>query len=315
MKWKIAVWLIIFAQVFSLLPLAKSKDTNLLLDSYRNMRFWDIEVDKCFFKQVTNVSCVSASVQMVLKYLDFSPLPNQSQLAIEMHTDINHTTYWKYAYIPLKNRGFLGYYNHSLSDDFSVALSYLKGNFSQNFPVIVNTWYDEHAKSEGRYTHARVITGYDSEGIFFHDPWSGPNMFLNYSVFSSLWKTDLGFWAFIIKAEPKFDLIVEAKDLFGLPISGVVFVLEGEVNKIEVATDSNGVSRFSNLTIANYALNYNWRLQSETSPISLTKTTTVSFIFLLSDLTIIGIAAIVVMIIVVVFIIWTRRRSVYWIFS
>lgn len=140
-------------------------------------------------------------------------------------------------------------------------------------------------------------------------------MFLNYSVFSSLWKTDLGFWAFIIKAEPKFDLIVEAKDLFGLPISGVVFVLEGEVNKIEVATDSNGVSRFSNLTIANYALNYNWRLQSETSPISLTKTTTVSFIFLLSDLTIIGIAAIVVMIIVVVFIIWTRRRSVYWIFS
>ena len=169
---------------------------------------------RCFFPQETSNSCVPASIQMVLRYLDYSPLPNQTQLATEMHTDIKHTTEWRFTYIPFKNRSFSEYYNQSLSSYFSIALSHLKGNISQNFPAIVKTWYDEQAKAEGKVTHARVVTGYNSTGIFLHDPWDEPNEFLNYSTFSSLWKTNSGYWAFIVKQEPKFDLIVEVKDWF-----------------------------------------------------------------------------------------------------
>lgn len=253
------------------------------------MGFWDIEVGRCFFYQETSNSCVSASIQIVLKYLDFSPLPNQTQLATEMHTDINHTTKWKYTYIPFQNRSFSEYYNQSLSNDFNRALVSLKGNVSQNFPVIVNAWYDEQAKLEGKITHASVVTGYNLTGIFVHDPWYGPNRFLNYSAFSSLWETGSEYWAFIVRREPKFDLIVGITDWFGNPISGVNVTLGGETNRTEV-TDMNGTVEFSNLTIANYVLGYSWRFQWEEDRITLTKRTTLGYNVFLSDLMIFVIA-------------------------
>ena len=58
----------------------------------------------------------------------------------------------------------------------------------------VKTWYDDEEKAEGKVTHARAITGYNSTGIFFHDPWDGPNIFWNYSPFSTLWDTDSEYW-------------------------------------------------------------------------------------------------------------------------
>jgi hypothetical protein len=308
MRWKTAASFILFMQVFSLFFLVKAQDTDILFDSYLNLRFWDIEIGECFFHQETSNSCVSASIQMVLKYFDFSPLPNQTQLAAEMYTDINRTTEWRYAYIPFKSRGFLEYYNQSLSNDFNNALNNLKGNVSQNFPVIVNTWYDEHAKFQGKVTHARVVTGYNLTGIFFHDPWDGPNRFLNYSAFSSLWNTDFGYWAFIVKLEPKFDLIVEVKDYFSTPIPEVTLILEDKITRIEI-TNLNGTAKFSNLTIANYVLSYDWRFQSQKYDITLTKTTNVSFSLFLSNPTIFLIAITALLIFAAV-IVWILKKRV-----
>jgi hypothetical protein len=296
-------------QVFSLFSFVKVQDTGILLNSYLNLRFWDIEIGECFFRQETSNSCVSASIQMVLKYFDFSPLPNQTQLAEEMYADINRTVEWQYAYIPFKNRGFFEYYNQSLSNDFNDALNNLKGNVSQNFPVIINTWYDENLKSQGKITHARVVTGYNLTGIFFHDPWDGPNRFLNYSVFSSLWRTNLGYWAFIVKREPKFDLVVEVRDYFSTPIRGVTLILKGKIDRIEI-TNLNGTAKFSNLTIANYVLSYDWRFQSQKCDITLTKTKNVSFSLFLSDQTI-SLTAITTIFIFALVIVWFLKKRTY----
>lgn len=303
MKWKTAVLLILFVQLFSLFPFAERQDTLSLSDEYLNLRFWDTEVDRCFFYQETRNSCVPASVQMVLEYLDYSPLPNQTVLATEMHTDVNHPTKWRYVYITFEKRNF-SEYSQSLSDDFGVALSNLKGNISRNFPAIVNTWYDEQAKLEGEISHARVVTGYNSTGIFVHDPWDGPNRFLNYSVFSSLWKTSSGYWAFILRQEPEFDLIVEVKDWFRTPIPDVEFILTDELNRTEV-TNSNGTAEFSNLTIADYVLSYDWRFQSEECNVVLTRTTKVSYTFFLSNQTIF---VIVMACFVALLIIWILKK-------
>jgi hypothetical protein len=261
-------------------------------NGYYNMRFWDAETSRCFRFQETTNSCVSASIQMVLRYLDYSPLPNQTQLAIEMHTDINHTTAWKYVYLPFKNRGFSKYLNQSLSGNFNQALFSLKGNLSHNFPVIIKTWYNEDAKSKGSITHARVATGYNSTGIFFHDPLSRPNEFLNYSEFSNLWKTDSGFWAFIVMKEPKFDITVKVRDPFGTPIQGVPLFLT-EVDYTQV-TDSNGTAKFSNLSIANYTLSYDWRFQSGKCSIALTYAKKIEFPLYLSNEMILSLVAILV---------------------
>jgi predicted double-glycine peptidase len=279
-----ALFIVLLMQFSSAMTIANSQIPDPSSEVYLNMRFWDVETDRCFRFQETTNSCVSASVQMILTYLDYSPLPNQSQVTSEMHTDINHTTEWRYIYLPFKDRGFSEYLNQSLSRDFNQALSYLKGNLSRNFPVIINTWYDENAKSKGDITHARVVTGYNSTGVFFHDPWSGPNQFLNNSEFSNLWRTDSGFWAFIITREPKFSITVEIRDLFGNPIQGVQLFLE-EADYTQV-TDSNGIAEFSSLPIDNYTLSYSWRLQSGKHTVALTHPKKIGFRLYLSNLTI-----------------------------
>lgn len=299
MKLATATSLIFVTQILMCTFFVHVRVTCIFSDEYKNMRFWDASMGGCFFSQETTNSCVPASVQMVLKYLDFSPLPNQTQLATEMNTDINHTTEWRYVYIPFEKRGFFKYHNQSLSNDFNRALANLKGNVSANFPAILKIWYNIQAKSEGKVTHAVVVTGYNSSGIFVHDPWHQPNRFLNYSAFSSLWETGSGYWAFIVEAKPRFDLIVKVQDCFGNVVSGVQFTLSGEKNQTSV-TDSNGIAKFANLTMGNYVLSYQWRFQSEKYNIALTKMLQVNCRLLLSNQTIVLMVMLFLIIVIVV---------------
>jgi hypothetical protein len=212
---------------------------------------------------------------MVLEYLDFSPLPTQTQLANEMNTDINSTTKWKFTYLPFRSRGYIDYYNETFSEDFSKALDFLKGNLSQNFPVILKTWYNETWKTKN-ITHGRVVTGYNSTGIFFHDPSDGlQNGYMNYSTLSSLWD-DEGYWAFIVKQEPKFDLVINVKDWLGKPVPDIELTLKSGINRIEI-TNANGNADFSSLTIGNYTLSYDWRFQSLEEDIVFTKPITKNY--------------------------------------
>jgi len=167
--------------------------------TYKIPNFWDEEKVYCFAYQATNVSCVPASVQMVLMAYDVTPLLTQEELAMEMQTDLNHTTEWIFTHIPFDRLNFTEYINQSLSQDPDQALAYLKGNVSLNFPVIVDTWYNQACRESGKMTHARVITGYNETGIFYHDPSDGPNMYMGNVKFAELWSTDRGFWAFIIE--------------------------------------------------------------------------------------------------------------------
>jgi len=305
MKMRIVFLTILLLQFLVGFKTTSSLAVNVNSDTYMNMRIWNVETGRCFFFQQTTNSCVSASVQMVLKYLDYSPLPNQTELAIEMRTDINHTTEWKYTYIPFQNRGFSEYFNQSLSD-FQEALFCLKGNLSQNYPIIIDTWLDENAKSAGSITHARVVTGYNLTGIFFNDPWSGPNEFLNYSEFSSLWNVDGEFWALIIEREPKFDISVGVKDWFGNPIQGVQLLLDDGSNFTEV-TDSRGIAQFSNLSISNYTLSYNWRFQSGRCNVALVDTKDVDVSLCLSNETILLVVVILASVTVAIVAIGRKR--------
>jgi len=181
--------------------------------TYKVPNFWDEGKGYCFAFQVTNVSCIAACVQMVLESYNVTPLPTQEELAIEMKTDLNHTTDWNFIHIPFDRRNFTEYINQSLSQDADQALANLKGNVSMNFPVIVDMWHDRTFKQNGNMTHARVITGYNETGIFYHDPSDGPNRYMGNVKFAELWSTDKGFWAFIVEKETA--PITEGKDFWG----------------------------------------------------------------------------------------------------
>jgi hypothetical protein len=109
--------------------------------TYKVPNFWDEEKGYCFAFQVTNVSCVLASVQMVLTSYDVTPLPTQEELAIEMQTDLNHTTEWNFIHTPFDRRNFTEYINQSLSQDADQALADLKKKcfyeFSSNCGYLV----------------------------------------------------------------------------------------------------------------------------------------------------------------------------------
>jgi hypothetical protein len=175
--------------------------------------FWDEEKGYCFISQETDVSCVEASIQMVLKSYNVTPLPTQEEIATEMQTDLNHTTQWNLTYIPFDRQNFTEYINESLSQDADQALAFLKGNVSMNFPVIVDTWYDQANKDSRNMTHARVVTGYNETGIFYHDPIDGPDLYMGNVKFAGLWSTDRGFWAFIVENATAPPVQTSGKDL------------------------------------------------------------------------------------------------------
>jgi len=216
---------------------------------------------------------------MVLKYLGAANLPTQSDLAIEMNTSIYNYTYYTYMHIPFVKRGFEEYLSAFLSKDFERALSNLKGNVSKGFPVIILTWYDATHKTG----HYRVVTGYNSSGIFVHDPMIGPNVFFNNTVFEDLWYYSC-FWALIILKQPHFDLIVKIRDLFGFPVSDARVTIANGKEMIST-TNQNGTVAFSGLPLGTYRLEYQHKFGSGEDIITLTKTTVIEYEVTLSDLT------------------------------
>lgn len=242
--------------------LAQCADSVAYSEEYKNPRFWDKSINYCFIKQETTNSCGPASVQMVLKYLDISPLPTQSILANEMNTTIHNYTKSSYMHIPFKKRGFK-YYNCTFIS-FNLALSNLKGNISKNFPIIILTWYGLSHK----IGHFRVVTGYNSSGIFVHDPWDGPNKFLNNSTLEDLWNYS-NFWSITVLEQPYFNLSVRIIDILNFPIRNLTVTLTNDVN-ISMLTDSNGIVIFKRLPIGNYKLRYGYYFESKMETLILT---------------------------------------------
>lgn len=196
-KTKLAILPILLLSIFLLVKMTYAEWQ--YPQTHKIPSFWDETKGYCFASQETNVSCVEASVQMVLKSYNVTLVPTQEELAIEMNTSLNRTTEWKFTHFPFDKQNFTEYINQSLSLDADQALAYLKGNVSMNFPAIVDTWYNQTYKQGGNVTHARVVTGYNETGVFYHDPSYGPNKYMGNVKFAELWSTDKGFWAFIVE--------------------------------------------------------------------------------------------------------------------
>jgi ABC-type bacteriocin/lantibiotic exporter with double-glycine peptidase domain len=167
-------------------------------DSYQIPKFWDESINYVYFQQVTNNACGPACVQMVLGFFNVTPLPDQVTLASEMNTTVYESTYTSYVSKPfiIRNIGII--FDGDLSDNFSDALLQLEGNVSLNRPAILLMWYD----SSNQTGHYRVVTGYNQNGLFFHDPDTvngGPNVFFNNALVEKLW-TSYDHWALILKS-------------------------------------------------------------------------------------------------------------------
>jgi hypothetical protein len=135
---------------------------------------------------------------------------------------------------------------------------------------------------------------------WYNPPYKGPGVFINNSLFSSLWKTDIGYWAFIIEHEPKFNISIRVTDVLGLPIANAEVTLTSEVELIRV-TDLDGIAEFSDLSLNEYKLSVGWRIETIEDYVTLSNNTTRYYSFFFSDPVILVIIAIAIVLIIIAY--------------
>jgi len=153
-----------------------------------------ISVD--YQSQETGYYCGPACVQMALSYLSDSS-PSQSQLASEMQTI--QVTYTDKMRIPFDSRGFTSVYEEIMNVDG------LKTHNSNGNLVIILIYFS----TAHQYQHYVLVVGYDSDGIYVHDPWpiewqqpagrtTGANASISNSLLADLWNCNPPYWGLVV---------------------------------------------------------------------------------------------------------------------
>ena len=131
--------------------------------------------------------------------------PSQDELATEIETDAQaEVTYTDKMRKAFDNRGFTEVYEDELN------LDELKTLNSNGYLVIILIYFD----STHDYQHYVLVMGYDSNGIYVHDPWpiswrqpqsraTGANVSISEELLSDLWSCQPSNWGLVIPYSPK----------------------------------------------------------------------------------------------------------------
>jgi len=183
---------------------------------------------------------------MALGYLLYpSKPPPQDVIAVHLKTDeVEKVTRTSTMAIPFKERGF-----DKTREDVPMTLDELKEYNSQGFLTIILIYSDITHK----FGHFVLVIGYNSTGIFVHDPWppewgspekrkSGPNTYISSEMLSDLWNYRIAYhWGLIIPykgtqaAPPKYACEIDFK---GIPadVKVTLYVNGSTVEKVPTTT-------------------------------------------------------------------------------
>jgi hypothetical protein len=144
---------------------------------------------------------------MALSYVA-AEVPSQDTLASEMDTDpAEGVTYTDMMRVPFATRGFSAVYEASLD------LEQLQAAKDNAYLTIILIYFSPaHV-----YQHYVLVIGYNSSGIFVHDPWpltasqpegrsTGANAFISTDLLTDLWAGDPSHWGLVV---PYSDTLVE----------------------------------------------------------------------------------------------------------
>jgi hypothetical protein len=149
--------------------------------------------------QETAYYCGPAVVQMALSYVA-AEVPSQDTLASEMDTDpAEGVTYTDMIRVPFEIRGFHNVYEASLDLE-----TLREANDNAYLTIILIYFSPAHV-----YQHYVLVIGYNSSGIFVHDPWpltasqpegrsTGANAFISIDLLTDLWTCDPSHWGLVI---------------------------------------------------------------------------------------------------------------------
>jgi hypothetical protein len=176
-------------------------------ESYVYPESYNIEVP--FYYQETSWYCGEASLQIVFDYWgpavsqdDIGDAANEIPSSGTAHSDMRRASHFSHISTAIQNPSLQGYNERPLGYSsnrqfWSYGSHYwdryedLKNLISNDYPVLVLTWYSETHQSG----HYRVVKGYDDNLDVFivHDPWytppySGPDVQFNQEFFvDDLW--------------------------------------------------------------------------------------------------------------------------------
>ncbi|KPL07904.1 hypothetical protein AMJ71_08710, partial [candidate division TA06 bacterium SM1_40] len=169
---------------------------------------YDIE-DVPYHEQITPWYCGESALQMVFDYYgpyisqhDIGDVANESPSYGTYATDVTRASHFSYISTAIQNPNLVGYNERDLGyagpecwwsnpPHYPDRYDDLKRLISQNYPILILSWYDVNHYSG----HFRVIKGYDDDLDVFivHDPWysglyHGPDVHFNQALLvDDLW--------------------------------------------------------------------------------------------------------------------------------
>jgi len=131
-----------------------------------------------YYHQDTDYYCAQACIQMLLDFYGIPP-PSQDTLAHETRYDpSNKITYAREMPNPFLNRGLRVAWNWTTNYEWAYE------NLMQqvrSIPVMVLITWDNNIG------HYLVVFRAERAGVKHHDPYYGPDRFLDYDAFKRLW--------------------------------------------------------------------------------------------------------------------------------
>lgn len=141
---------------------------SIYFNNTQSTKYINAQLSQYYDSQETTYYCAPASVRMVLEYINYSPIPSQTQLAVDMNCKAEYSGIQSTSsiLIPFIQRNLTSYdWHYGMS--FNSALADVKSHLQQGDAIILGMWFDERKLSG----HFIVAYGYDLNGIFINDPW------------------------------------------------------------------------------------------------------------------------------------------------
>jgi len=146
---------------------------------------------------------------MALSYLTFpNSTPRQDQISEWGEAPPGEEIQTHHMDTPLKMAGFELVFERRLPKH----VIQLKEYNVEGFLTIILIYDDLEGVDENRKQHYIVVTGYDENGIYAHDPsrgnstyrgYTGPNIYITNDVLLQLWKGNRPFWGLVIPYVPE----------------------------------------------------------------------------------------------------------------
>jgi len=284
-----------------------------VLSSHMIPRFNDSSLGYCYRFQLNGNYCGPACGQMLFAFLEWNPLPSQTELAQEMRTDYFNTTFIWWFPAPFASRNLTMKLEPNLlaTGNESFAAQTLKHWISENYPCVVLIGVDIIAgQTPTKVGHYIVVAGYNESHFYILDP-GRPECAVRWMLlteFVNAWKFS-NCTAEVLYARPKLLLRVHTLDCLQSELPFATVVLSNATLSTSMSTVAPSSVEFPKVDMGEYNLTISYLGAKITRSVLLVKDTYLEIAFGFPVVGVLSVGLLLLILLVVLVLIWMRGRK------